>query len=93
MRIGDTLVTPDLTRCGVAGVTRERILEMASELGYDAAVRHVRLSELMDADEVIVCNSLFGAWQVRQLASHSWPLGALASRLRNKLHLDDANNN
>ncbi len=90
MRAGDALITPDLTRCGVAGVTRERILEIAAELGYAVAIRHVRLSELMDADEVIICNSLFGAWQVRQLASHAWPLGALASRLREKLHIDDA---
>jgi 4-amino-4-deoxychorismate lyase len=90
VRLGNILVTPDLSRCGVAGVTRERILELAPQLGYGAEVRHIRLPELMDADEVIVCNSLYGAWQVRRLVSHAWPLGILAARLRERLREDDA---
>lgn len=89
-RIGDDLVTPDLSHCGVAGVTRDRVLQLASTLGYTARVRHIRLSDLMDADEVVICNSIFGAWQVRRLASHVWPLGALAARLREHLKHDDA---
>jgi 4-amino-4-deoxychorismate lyase len=89
MRQGDTLVTPDLAYCGVAGVTRERILEFAPQLGYTVQVRPQRLSDLMDADEVVICNSLYGAWQVRQLASHAWTMGTLAARLREKLQQDD----
>lgn len=90
VRTGDVLATPDLSRCGVAGVTRERVLELAPKMGYRAEVRHLRLPELMDADEVVICNSLYGVWQVRRLASHGWPLGTLASRLREKLQEDDA---
>jgi len=90
IRSGDTLTTPDLSRCGVAGVTRERILELAPKLGYDTEIRHLRLPDIMDADEVIICNSLYGAWQVRRLVSHAWPLGILAARLREKLKEEDA---
>jgi 4-amino-4-deoxychorismate lyase len=74
----------------VAGVTRERILELAPQLGYTAEVKSLRLSELMEADEVVICNSLYGAWQVKHLASHTWSLGTLAARLREKLREDDA---
>lgn len=90
LRVGDLLITPDLARCGVAGVTRERIMALAPRLGYGIEIRHIRLPELMDADEVIICNSLYGAWQVKHLASHGWPLGTLAARLREKLREDDA---
>lgn len=90
VRRGNTIVTPDLSRCGVAGVTRDRILEFAPQLGYSTEIQHLRLPELMDADEVIICNSLYGAWQVRRLVSHTWPLGILAARLREKLRDDDA---
>jgi 4-amino-4-deoxychorismate lyase len=90
VRCGDALLTPDLSRCGVAGVTRERILEIAPDLGYDTRVCHLRLADLMEADEVVICNSLFGAWQVRNLTGHTWPLGALAARLRAILRQDDA---
>ncbi len=91
-RIGDDLVTPDLTQCGVAGVTRSRVLQLGPVLGCAIKMRPIRLSELMDADEVVVCNSIFGAWQVRRLVSHTWPLGALAARLREHLKHDDAAN-
>lgn len=92
LRLGDHLVTPDLTRCGVAGVTRERILEHASSLGYSGEARHLRLPEVLQADEIVICNSLFGAWQVRRLANHAWPLGTLAARLREKFRHDAAFN-
>ncbi|MFM9913513.1 MAG: aminodeoxychorismate lyase [Methylophilaceae bacterium] len=88
-RFGDQLTTPDLSQCGVAGVTRARIMGLAPMLGYDLEVRHLRLSELMDADEVIVCNSLYGAWQVRHLANHTWQQGVLAAKLRERLREDD----
>lgn len=88
-RFGSTLVTPDLSQCGVAGVTRDRVLAIAPKFGYATEIRHLRLSELMDADEVIICNSLFGAMQVRSLTSVAWPLGVLATHLRTLLQLDD----
>lgn len=90
VRMGNSIITPDLSRCGVAGVTRDRILELAPQLGYIPEIRHLRLPELMDADEVIICNSLYGAWQVRRLVSRIWPLGILAARLREKLRENDA---
>jgi 4-amino-4-deoxychorismate lyase len=89
MRSVDTLITPDLSKCGVAGITRQRIIDFAPQLGYKAAVRPITLSELMDADEVVVCNSLYGVWQVKRLASHAWPFGVLAAKLREQLVKED----
>lgn len=92
-RFGGNLVTPDLSSSGVVGVTRERIMKLAPGLGYNVEVRRLRLSELMDADEVLICNSLFGVWQVRYLSSHSWLAGTLAIQLRELLKEDDAVSN
>lgn len=88
-RFGDVLVTPDLSYCGVAGVTRDRVMAIAPTLGYSTEIRHLRLSELMDADEVVICNSLFGAVQVKSLTSVTWPTGVLASHLRELLLIND----
>lgn len=90
VRFGEVLATPDLSASGVVGVTRERIMKLAPQLGYNVEVRHIRLSELMDADEVLMCNSLFGVWQVRYLSSHAWQAGTLAERLRELVREDDA---
>lgn len=88
-RFGSVLVTPDLTQCGVAGITRDRIIAIAPTLGYSAEIRHLRLPELLEADEVIICNSLFGAMQVRNLVNVTWSLGVTASHLRELLQIDD----
>jgi len=84
-RIGKTLVTPSLDKCGVAGVTRQRILDNAPYLGYEAEVRALPLEQLMQADEVIICNSVFGAWQVRNFNNRKWPRQDLASRIQTML--------
>lgn len=90
IRHGEALVTPNLSRCGVAGVTRQRIIDIAPELGYAVSIADFDLETLLSADEVILCNSLYGAWQVRSLNATSWPAGVLAARLRSLLEQDDA---
>lgn len=82
---GKTLHTPDLGRCGVAGVQRQRIMEMAGRLGMTVRVENLPLARIYNADEVVLCNSVFGVWQVRELAGKSWQAGNLAARLRSLL--------
>jgi len=89
IRVGESLITPDLTRCGVAGVTRQRIIDIAPSLGYNFHILEIDINMLLSADEVIICNSLFGAWQVRQIDETYWPAGILASRLRSRLKVQD----
>lgn len=84
-RFNNTLVTPKLDKCGVAGVTRQRILEAASNLGYRSEVTLIPLVKLMQADELITCNSLYGTWQVRVFNGRQWQQQGLAAQLRNIL--------
>jgi len=90
MRLGSRVLTPDLSECGVAGVTRQRILELLPTLGYTVAIEKIPLDVVYTADEVVICNSLLGVWQVRYLTGHRWPEGGLATTLRANLELDHA---
>lgn len=81
-RFGKSLVTPDLSLCGVAGITRGRILEAAPQLGLSVKVADLPLDKLMQADEIITCNSLYGAWQVIVLNRQKWQPQDLAMQLR-----------
>lgn len=85
IRSGQRLLTPDLTQCGVAGITRQRILELAPQLGLQPEVAPISLTEAMAADEFIICNSLFGAWQVTNFNQRQWQCQTLASRIRQLL--------
>ena len=64
-RFGGTLITPSLTLCGVAGITRQRIIELAHTLSFKISVENFNLEKLLMADEVIICSSLYGAFQVK----------------------------
>ena len=66
-RFGDTLITPSLHQCGIAGITRQRIIELAHTLSLKVSIETFNLEKLLAADEVIICSSLYGAWQVNQI--------------------------
>lgn len=83
VRVGKSLFTPDLRACGVAGITRQRILGLSRVLDFSIEIQPISLQRLMEADEVILCNSLYGAFQVHQIADKIWPTQMLAEKIRN----------
>ena len=82
VRFGNELITPDLTQCGVSGITRQRILGLSNVLGLTTVIKSITLEQLLKADEVIICNSLFGAFQVTAIDNKVWPLQNLATKIR-----------
>ena len=87
---GGALVTPALTRCGVAGAQRDRIRELAADAGIAEEVRDVPFAELTQAQEVFLANSLIGIWPVVALGARSWPVGPVTRSLQSMLEDDDA---
>jgi len=79
---GGVLLTADLMRCGVAGVMRGELLELAPALGIAVEVRDLQMSDLQHADEVFLCNSVYGVWPVRGFMQLSWPVGPLTRKLQ-----------
>jgi 4-amino-4-deoxychorismate lyase len=88
VRQGSVMRTPDLSQCGVAGVQRERILELAPRLGLRAEIAQMNMNTVLGADEVWVCNSVIGVWPVRAVGTRAVPVGetvhALQSLLENE---------
>lgn len=58
------LFTPDLSRCGIAGVMRAQLLGL---FGSRVGIAALPGSSLLDADEIFVCNSVLGIWPVTHL--------------------------
>jgi len=78
----DGLATPDLSRCGVAGVTRDRVIEAAASHRITCRVEQFGLGRVLQAQEVLLVNSLIGAWQVRALGDKAWARGTLVASVR-----------
>lgn len=76
------LRTPELTRCGVAGVTRELVMERAAAAGVACEVAELSLERIKQADEVLLTNSLIGVWRVRSIAGADARECGMAQRLR-----------
>ena len=85
------LVTPVLSRCGVAGAQRERVLDLARAASIPSEVRDVSFVELHRADEVFLTNSVIGLWPVAACGERRWEPGPMARRLHRLIEDDDAN--
>lgn len=79
---GDTLATPDLSQCGVAGITRQRIIDRAPRLGIPVEVSKIGLEQVYGAHALFLCNTLIGLWPVRSFEGRDYPLSDLLPALR-----------
>ena len=72
-----TLMTPEITQCGVSGVMRRHILALATEHGTNCELARLTPTEVLAADEIFLCNSQFGIWPVSSCGNfrkEDWPL-------------------
>ncbi len=88
--VDGVLLTPDLSRCGVAGVTRARILRHAGVHGIAAQVTDITLTMLARASEVLLCNSVIGLWPVTACDSLRYAIGPLTRRLQAACATDES---
>lgn len=61
------LFTPALDNCGVEGVIRSIIIELAEKNNIGCKIDTFEIDDLMMADEVFMTNSLIGIWPVQQI--------------------------
>ena len=85
-----TLVTPELSRCGVNGAQRERVLDFARAEAIHCEVRDVAFAELREAGEVFLTNSVIGVRPVVAFEELRWAPGPVARRMQAMVEDDDA---
>lgn len=83
------LITPDLSRCGVAGVQRDRVMEWAARNNMPSEVRSIGLDEVLRADELFVVNSVIGLWSISELEQRRVGGFPIARRVRKDLFEQD----
>jgi 4-amino-4-deoxychorismate lyase len=80
--------TPGITRCGVAGIMRARVLQQLHEAGVICNVRDVAADELRTASEVFLTNSQFGVLPVRRIDELAFEVGAVTRQAQNLMAAD-----
>ena len=76
------VMTPRLTRSGVAGVMRQQVIDVLGETGQPVTVADIQWTSLLAADEVFLSNSQLGVIPVRRCDDHEWPVGTLTRGLQ-----------
>ncbi len=79
--INRQLHTSEILRSGVAGIMREIILELAESNALVLSKRYFSIDELLNADEVFVCNSVIGLWPVTQIDGKHFAVGPVTREI------------
>jgi len=79
------VLTPCIDRCGVAGIMRGLVLEIAAADGIDAAEGRLDAADLAGAEELFITNALIGIRPVRELDGTSIAVGPVTRRLQAQL--------
>ena len=80
-----SLFTPDLTNAGISGIVRAEIIRLAQEDGLTVEETIINKSELAEADEIFICNSVIGIWPVIRIDDIIYPLGNITKYIQQAL--------
>jgi 4-amino-4-deoxychorismate lyase len=86
---GRTVFTPDLSRCGVAGVSLDRLMRAAQQHGMTVRVSQMRPQDVYKADELGLCNSLIGVWRIRMIEETACGNAGWVGKMRSWLNEGD----
>jgi 4-amino-4-deoxychorismate lyase len=68
---GGQLYTPDLSMAGVAGIMRKTIMDkLAPAVGIEYRIMNMDMDFLGSADEIFLCNSVYGIWPVNTISDN-----------------------
>lgn len=84
------LYTPDLSNCGVAGIMREIVIELAKQQSISINIGLWPATELVTADEIFISNSLIGLWPVSYIFNKTFRAGPVTQQLQSMLQADYA---
>ena len=79
--------TPNLSMCGVSGVMRKHVINIAKEKGFEVYEKDFNKVELEMADELFLTNSLFGIWPIRLIAKTRYTkIGVITKQLQEEVN-------
>ena len=80
-----SIITPILDRCGVAGVMRRHVIDTLHADGINANEDDIHWDDAMLVDEVFLTNSQYGVLPVRQCGEQRWAVGPVTRELMKRV--------
>jgi 4-amino-4-deoxychorismate lyase len=80
------LLTPLLDRAGVSGVMRQHLLDVvAPEMGLTTSEQRLNPQDVIHADEIFACNSVFGVRQISRVGVRQFGIRDLVPAIQEKI--------
>ena len=73
--------TPVTKFSGIEGIMRNEILKLLKKNEEKYKVKKITLKELLNFEEIFICNSIFGIWSVRQILKKKFLFGKKTKEL------------
>jgi len=83
--LGDELYTPLLEQCGVAGVMRQQVFELAQVLNIPVNIVDISKQNFLQMDGLFITNSIIGIWPVKEIDNIKFQHNELITRLQEEL--------
>ena len=71
------LITPNLDKCGIQGIMRDLVIDVARSRKIPIEIREITLKDLHTAQLLFLTNSIIGIWPVNELWGRVYDLGEL----------------
>lgn len=81
------LETPRVTSCGIEGVQRENVVNIAHSLNIPVRETDIDINELGEYQESFLTNSLIGIWPVRKIEQQLFKPGTVTRSLQQALDI------
>jgi len=73
----EVLHTPDLSRCGILGIVRKIVIDLANRNNIVVLEQQFDTQCVLAADEIFVTNSVIGLWPIKQLDKQCFKVGRI----------------
>lgn len=81
----NTLYTAPIVNCGVAGVMRQQLLNLAKQLGLAVNINALQVQQLKEIDDCFISNALVGVQSVVQIGEHYFKPSSIFKRLQEQI--------
>lgn len=82
--ISGRIITPKLDKAGVKGVMRATVMNIAKDLELIVQEDEITKQDLLNADEIFICNSIIGIWPISYIkdSGRQYPVGTITHKLQ-----------
>ncbi|KAF3977463.1 MAG: aminodeoxychorismate lyase [Methylococcales symbiont of Iophon sp. n. MRB-2018] len=76
------LMTPILDLCGVEGILKKIIINLARDHNIEVVEKKISKNEVLIADELFVTNSIIDIWPIKKIESKRFEVGEMTKKLQ-----------